>query len=173
MTMKQLLLITEPEVNPGLKTIDVSSFGKRDAARAVITDHDGQVFLLNVSVHKYHKLPGGGIDEGEDIPEALKRELLEEIGCEAEVITEVGSIIEHRDFEKLVQTSYCFLARQTGQQRASALEEGELAEGMFEVKAKNIDEAIALLEKDKPDNVEGKFIQKRDLTFLKAAKPLL
>ena len=52
----------------------------------------------------------------------------------------------------------------------SALEEGELADGMFEVRARNIDEAIDLLVGDSPDDIEGLFIQKRDLAFLRAAK---
>ena len=84
-------------------------------------------------------------------------------------------MIEYRNYDDggLEQTSYCYLARQTGDQVASALEDGELAEGMVEVKAKNIDEAISLLTNDKPDNLEGKFIQKRDLAFLKAAKEQL
>jgi len=130
---------------------------------------------MNVSLHSYHKLPGGGIDEGESIIQALERELLEEVGCKAEVIAELGTVIEYRNYDDggLEQTSYCYLARQTGDQVASALEDGELAEGMVEVKAKNIDEAISLLTNDKPDNLEGKFIQKRDLAFLKAAKEQL
>ena len=96
---------------------------------------------------------------------------MEEVGCKAEIIKELGIVIEYRDFENggLIQTSYCFLARQVGEQTESSLEEGELDEGMYEVKAKNIEEAINLLQNDKPDNLEGKFIQKRDIAFLKAA----
>jgi hypothetical protein len=99
------------------------------------------------------------------------RELMEEVGCKAEIIKELGIVIEYRDFENggLIQTSYCFLARQVAEQTESSLEEGELDEGMYEVKAKNIEEAINLLQNDKPDNLEGKFIQKRDIAFLKAA----
>jgi hypothetical protein len=97
---------------------------------------------------------------------------MEEVGCKAEIVAELGSLVEYRDYEDggLKQTSYCYLANQVGEQQESALEEGELEEGMFEVKAKNIDEAIAILQRDKPNNLEGRFIQKRDLCFLEAAK---
>lgn len=44
---------------------------------------------------------------------------------------------------------------------------------MVEVKADNIGAAIKLLESDQPDNLEGKYIQKRDLAFLKHAAKLL
>ncbi len=170
--MKNLLLIKEQDILPDSPAIDTSAFRKRGAARAVLLDDRGQVYLLNVSKHGYHKLPGGGIDDGEDIKQALERELMEEVGCKAEIIAELGTVIEYRNYDDggLEQTSYCYLAKQVGEQVASALEEGELAEGMFEVKAKSIDDAIALLSQDKPDNLEGKFIQKRDIAFLQAAK---
>lgn len=170
--MSLLLTIREQDIDPTAPQKDSSNFRERSAARAVLLDNDGQAYLLNVGKHSYHKLPGGGIDEGENIKQALARELMEEVGCKAEIIAELGTVVEFRDYEDggLKQTSYCYLAKQIGQQEESTLEEGELEEGMFEVKAKNIDDAIALLESDNPDNLEGKFIQKRDLCFLEAAK---
>src|SRR5581483_4905798 len=152
--MKNLLTIREQDIVSDSPEIDTSTFRKRGAARAVLFDDKGQVYLLNVSTHGYHKLPGGGIDEGEDIKQALERELMEEVGCKAEILADLGTVIEYRNYDDggLEQTSYCYLAKQVGEQFASALEEGELAEGMFEVKAQNIDDAIALLQQDKPDN---------------------
>lgn len=172
--MNNILTINAQDFLPDSPQVDTSSFKKREAARAVLLDSNDQVYLLNVSLHGYHKLPGGGIDEGENTVQALERELLEEVGCKAEIVAELGTIIEYRNYEDggLEQTSYCYLAKQIEEQVASALEEGEIAEGMFEVKAKSIDEAIALLTSDKPDNLEGRFIQKRDLAFLQAAKEL-
>ncbi|MEO5627760.1 MAG: NUDIX domain-containing protein [Candidatus Saccharimonadales bacterium] len=168
--MKTILTIKNQDISPDSPVLDDSKFATRQAARAVLLDRDGGVFLLKVGLHNYHKLPGGGIDEGEDIKEALARELMEELGCQGEVIAELGTIIQHLDEFELVQTSYCYLAKQTGEQVEAALEEGEIAEGLHEVKAGSIDEAIKLLENDVPNNYEGRFIQKRDLAFLKAAK---
>ena len=170
--MNLLLTIKEQDFNPSAPQKDASHFCERSAARAVLLDPNGQVYLLNVSKHGYHKLPGGGIDEGEDVRQALERELMEEVGCSAEIIAELGSLVEFRGYEDsgLRQTSYCYLAKQQGEQKQSALQADELEEGMFEVKAESIDAAIALLEQDNPDNLEGKFIQRRDLCFLNAAK---
>lgn len=172
--MKTILTIKEQDVVPNSPTVDVSNFRERVAARAVLVDDNNQVYLLNVSKHGYHKLPGGGVDAGEEIKQALERELMEEVGCKAEIIAELGTVVEYRNYGDggLRQTSYCYLAKQVGEQSESALEEGELEEGMFEVKAADIDDAIALLSSDKPDSLEGKFIQKRDIAFLKAAKEL-
>jgi 8-oxo-dGTP diphosphatase len=173
--MSLLLTIREQDFEENAPQKDASHFRERSAARAVLLDADGRVYLLNVSKRGYHKLPGGGVNTGEDIRQALERELMEEVGCRAEIIADVGEVLEFRDYEDggLKQTSYCFVARQMGEQEESALEENELGEGMFEVKAKSIDEAIALLEQDKPNNLEGRFIQKRDLCFLRAARSVI
>lgn len=170
--MKNLLTINQQDILTNSPVVDTSNFRKREAARAVLLDDNGLVYLLNVSKHGYHKLPGGGIDAGEHMKQAVERELMEEVGCKAEIITELGIVVEYRNYDDdgLKQTSYCYLAKQVGKQITSALEEGELAEGMFEVKAKSIDDAIQLLANDNPDNLEGKFIQKRDIAFLIAAK---
>lgn len=171
--MQHLLTITEPDVVPGAEPADSTNFKKRDAARAVLLDKDDGVFLLKVGKHNYHKLPGGGVDEGEDMKAALARELLEEVGCKAEIIDEVGEIIEYRDQFELIQTSHCYLARQIDEQVDASLEEGEIEEGLHEVKASSIDEAISLLENDEPDNYEGRFIKIRDTALLKKAKEIL
>ncbi|MCA9332368.1 NUDIX domain-containing protein [Candidatus Saccharibacteria bacterium] len=168
--MANLLTINESDFDDKADDSKRSSYTERSAARGVLLDQSGKVYLLNVSKHSYHKLPGGGIDPGEKIIEAFKRELLEEVGCNGEVIQELGKVIEYRHFFSQKQTSYCFLAQQVGEQMESSLEEGEIAEGMYEVKAANIDDAIRILEQDNPDNMEGKYIQMRDITILKAAR---
>lgn len=171
--MKNLLTIREQDINPSAPKIDPIGFSERKAARAVVLDSQNRIYLLNVRSHSYHKLPGGGIEEGENIEIALERELLEEIGCRAKVIKEVGIVIEYRDQFKLKQTSYCYLAKQTGAEQAPAFEESEISEGFEKVMASNIDQAIQTLEKDTPDNYEGMFIRLRDLRLLRAAQPLI
>ncbi len=170
--MNNLLIINEQDIVPNAPVVDTSNFRKREAARAVVSDSTGKVALLRVGLYDYHKLPGGGIDEGEDIPTALERELLEEIGCKAEVTGEVGEIVEYRDQFELVQTSYCFTATQVGEKSDPDFTEKELREQFSIVWADDIDSAIALLQQDEPTNYEGKFIKVRDLTLLKAAKEL-
>ena len=173
--MKHILTIREQDIVPDSPVIDVSAFKKREAARAILFDDNGEVYLISVTKHGYHKLPGGGINEDEGKKQALKRELMEEIGCQAEIVAELGAVVEYRDFDGggLAQTSYCYLAKQVGRQVASALEEDEIAEGMIGVKAKSVDVAFSLLSHDKPNNLEGYFILKRDLAFLRAAKEQL
>lgn len=170
--MKKLITLKPQDFLTDSTQIDFSGFSKRTAARAVLLNKQGEVYLLNVSKHGYHKLPGGGVDRDEEIEQALERELLEEVGCRAEVLVELGETVEYRAYDDggLEQVSFAYLARQVGEQVPSALEEGEIEEGMFEVRAKSIDDAIAILSHDTPDNLEGRYIQKRDMSILEEAK---
>ena len=170
--MKQLLVLHTSDAFPDIEDNDPSGFSHRQAARAIVTNRQGQVALLNVTKHGYHKLPGGGVEAGEDMMLALQRELVEEIGCKAEVTGEVGKIIEYRDKWTMKQTSHCYLATQIGEQSSPAFTEEELNDGFEVVWADTIDEAIALLESDMPTDYQGKFIQRRDSKFLETAKAL-
>ena len=64
---------------------------------AVIVDDDGRVLLTRRSIQPFQDLwvmPGGKIDLGEPILEALKREVHEEVGIEIEV-GELIDVFEH------------------------------------------------------------------------------
>ena len=54
--MKRLKIIQFKVLTPTV----IASFEKRQAARAVVFDTAGNISLLRVSKHHYHKLPGGG-----------------------------------------------------------------------------------------------------------------
>lgn len=168
--MKTLLTIHEQDVNPEVPVVDTSSFRKRQAARAVVTDSQGRVALLHVGLHNYHKLPGGGIEEGEGIQTALARELMEEIGCEVEVAGEIGKVAEYRDQAELAQVSYCFTANQVGEECQPSFDEHEKEHQFSIVWANDINDAIRLLEGDKSIDYGSKFMRKRDLAILKAAR---
>ncbi len=141
---------------------------RRKASRAVLFDENNLVPLLFVSKHNYHKLPGGGIDNGEDKIQALLRECLEEVGCEIQITGEVGKVIEHRTKWNIMQTSYCYLGKIISKGEPDFTEK-ELRQG-FRIEWFELDDAIKTVEKDEPRNYEGKFIQQRDLAFLKTVK---
>lgn len=149
-----------------------AAYEERKAARAVVFDSDGNVALLHATQKHYHKLPGGGVEEGESIEAALRREVLEEIGCSIGNLKELGMIEEYRNKLQLHQLSYCFIVDIVGPKGEQHLEAGEMADG-HEPKWLSIERAIQTLEGESGvEDYEGKFIQMRDLTFLKAAAGL-
>lgn len=168
--MNLLIEIKEQDINPEAPELDISAFERRQAVRAVILNEQGQVALLNVSNRGFHKLPGGGIEAGEDHKAALDREVLEETGCHIEILAELGKVIEYRDKWQQVQTSFCYLARHVGEQQQTSLTEDEQKWGFEVMWADSIDDAIAILEADDPSGYDGKRMKPRDLAILQAAK---
>lgn len=167
-----------------LATHDATTFGEvaqhhpdtywhRQAVRAVILDADNRVYLMYIGRKGTYKLPGGGIDEGEDNLTALAREVMEEVGVEIEVIAELGQIVEYRDFAQMKQTSYCYLARQVGDKGVNSLEADEIADGMAEMLADDIDQAIALVKDNPPAQQAGRYMQLRELKILDQAKQVI
>lgn len=167
--MQVIATIYEDNADP---TVTRDNFRERNAARAVVMDPEGRVALLRVGKHSYHKLPGGGIEAGEDTAAALSREMLEEIGCTIDVQKEIGIVTEFRDQWQMRQHSHCYLAVQTGEKGQPAYTDEELADGFEIVWAPNLAEAILLLEADTPVNYEGPLILSRDLVVLRAAAAL-
>lgn len=146
----------------------------RIAARAIILNSKGEIAILSTpkSHHYHHKLPGGGLEENEDVKKALIREIREETGCEIDIIKEVGEIIEYKNKDNLKQISYCFLAKVKGKIGKTNYTKAEKDAG-YELEWMPINNVIKLFEDGKPVDYSAKFIQLRDYNFLIEGKKLL
>lgn len=172
--MKLLKEITNENIGEKLKAIEFNRF--RQAARTVILDSEGKVALLFVSKSNYHKLPGGGLEENETSEQALIREAKEEIGCEIEIIGELGRIIEYKVFDDTGAgryESFGYLAKVVGAKGKHSFTSEENELGFQPVEWYKIEEAIEILESDKTEIYQGKFVLIRDLIFLKEAIKLM
>ena len=162
--MKKIALINLENVSEQ----ESSTYRIREAARAVVFDENEKVALLHATKNGYYKLPGGGIEKGEDISKALERECQEEIGCDIEVEKELGLIIEYRKKFNLKQTSYCYIAKLSGKKGTPHLMESEIEEG-FETVWFPLEEAYRVVSQSKPTIYEGPYMVARDSAFLSAA----
>lgn len=163
----KLLTTLNPEHVPDQ---EANEYPVREAARAVVIDDQGRVALLHVTRDGYYKIPGGGVEKGENHHMALQRECLEEIGTRVKVVGEIGMIIENRKFCSLKQISYCYFAQQIGDQGQPNFMPDEIEEG-FEAVWLPYETALRVLTNNEAVGLEGhSYIVPRDVLFLQAAK---
>lgn len=74
--------VLESEAKPS------SEYSLRPTVKAIVVDNENNIALLKARGH--YLLPGGGIETGESAIDALRRELIEEIGCNVDNIKELG-----------------------------------------------------------------------------------
>jgi len=172
--MKIIKELTDLEVIGNVIPKAKEDYRIRTAARAIILDSQGNIAILSTSQLKvnYHKLPGGGLEDNEDIIKTLIREIREEVGCEIEILKEIGEIIEYKNDYNQKQTSYCFLAKVKGQIGATNFTKEEENVG-FKLEWVTIEEAIRLFKESVPEDYTARFIRLRDYNFLLEAKRLL
>lgn len=168
--MNLLASIYPEDVDSSVSGVDYSAFKTRPAGRAIVLDGD-KVALIKVSKHNYYMLPGGGLDD-DDIQAGVAREILEELGAEAELDKEIGTIEVFFDRWQQKQVDYCFIAHLIHADAEKALTDFEVEEGHEIVWASNIDEAIKLIEIAMPEQTDGKLVRARDLKFLQECKNL-
>ena len=167
--METIRTLTDKDI--GEKSAHVDKFSLRRAARAIVINENNEIAVMYVEKFKNHKLPGGGIEDGEDFNKALIREIKEETGAEIKVVGEIGIILEERSRYKLAQESICVIAKAVSHS-AQNFTKTEIEQG-FSLSWVPLNEAITLFEKDKPSDYTARFILERDLTFLKAYRETL
>ncbi len=173
------IILTLDQHDMGLISPDDGSIEwTRRAVRAVAFNENNQVALIEFSKIDAKKLPGGGVDEGEELIVALKREVKEEIGYEiAEIISEIGIVEEYRYYSRFHQISYTYIVR-VGKFVGTDPSENELQQGIQTHWYKNISEAIQHIQKSSDidedgDEIGGIMMNQRDIAILEEASKLL
>lgn len=157
--------IAELNVN-NTPSIKYQDFRKRLAVRSILEDALGNIALAYVSEGDYYKIPGGGVDEGEDMIEALKRECLEEAGVAIKDIKELGYVRDINSIWGLVQESFCYHAKVDGSKGKPRFTSKEKKQG-FELHWIPLEKAIDVMTTTEPQKDTERHLKERDLLFVK------
>lgn len=145
----------------------------RHAARAVLLDENHQIAILHVGKFDYYKIPGGGIEASEDIITAVRREILEETGCDSEIIAQLGRIENDIPAWDMHDISDGFIARVVGTKKLPQFDSHEVSLE-FELEwCPDLDSAIAKLSHNPVLDSSAAILQTRDLEFIRRAKAYL
>ena len=173
--MKILKTISDKDV--GFDNPAPEVYKERTAVRIVLFNDLNQIALLHSKKYFFHKLAGGGVEEGEDRIEALKRESLEEMGCKLKDIKEFGIVEEYYNYSGYHEMSCYFLANLDGEVGQNQLQGYEIDHD-YEVLWFDIDQAISISEKEflnypKNGGMMGRYVYVRDAFILKEVKKFL
>lgn len=161
--MKLIKEITDIDI---LGTDGLSAAKPRYTARAVLKNIDGKYAVMYSHKFGLHSLPGGGVDEAENIVSALKREILEETGCICEHIKELGYVSENRFHCDYTQISYYFIVETEGSTQQTQMTEDEIINNM-ELQWHTLEDMISLIASPVHDTNQRKFLQARDVAAIK------
>ncbi|MFN3635075.1 MAG: NUDIX hydrolase [Rhizobium rhizophilum] len=132
-------------IHPEVKAVTGAILTRR-AARGIVL-REQSILLLYTERYNDFSFPGGGVAEGEDLIDGLRRELEEETGAQnVRVQRNYGYIEETRPhrrggYELMNMTSHFFLCDIDPELRTTKMEDYETANGMRPVWV-DLDEAI-------------------------------
>ena len=145
----------------------MSTKAPRITARAIVKNQDGLYAVMYADKFKLHSLPGGGVEDGEDVLTALRREVYEETGCVCDEIQDLGIVSENRASLDYTQINHYFVVTTNHASSENHLTESKLANRTV-VKWVGFDEAVRLINEQEFDRVQAKYLKARDVAALQA-----
>lgn len=107
--MNLIATITDKDLGGEQKKFEIKK--TRMGARGIVIRADGKIAIFNKTKKNEYKLPGGGVEEYEDLEEAFKREVLEETGCKVKIIKYLGTIEEYKEQAGFKQISHVYVGK--------------------------------------------------------------
>ena len=146
-----------------VRAIVVDDAGNYYFVRAVRADEFGAATLIETS--------GGGVEPGEDLEVAIRRELREELGAEVDILARIGLVSDYYNLIHRHNLNHYFLcrARSFGKRH---LTEDETDKYHLSTLKLDYDAAVAEYEK-RACTPLGRLIANRELPVLKRARVLL
>ena len=149
----------------------------RMIVRAIVVDDDGYFYFVRADRDDDFgkavviETAGGGVEAGEDLSEAIKRELNEELGAEVEVICKIGVVSDYYNLihRHNINNFYLCRALRFGDRM---LTDDEINYFHLSTLKLTYDEAINEYAKNR-ESMLGRIIANRELPILTRAKEIL
>lgn len=149
----------------------------RQVVRAIVYDDEGYFYFVRADRDDDFgraviiETSGGGVEEGENLNEAIKRELREELGAEVEIITKIGVVSDYYNLIHRHNINNFYLCRVTGFGKKN-LTQDEIDYFHLSTLRLTYEEALAEYEKNL-DSKLGRIVRGRELPILIRAKEIL
>lgn len=143
--------------------------------RVLLFNEVGNICVIRSAKYGYIQVPGGGIEDGESLEQALRREAREETGFEIRKIEPLGYLCENRESIQNKHNwkrsiTFAFTAK-TEKEVGTDYTDDEVTEG-FEPLWANIDEVLSIFNnaEGRIASYSGNFSNRRDLILVKSLK---
>lgn len=149
----------------------------RNIVRAIVYDDDGYFYFVRADRDDDFgravviETSGGGVDEGENLESAIRRELREELGAEVEVICKIGVVSDYYNLIHRHNINNFYLCRAVSFGDKN-LTQDEIDYFHLTTLRLTYDEATQEYEKNK-DSMLGRIIRNRELPILIRAKEII
>ena len=149
----------------------------RMIARAIVIDDEGYYYFVRVERNDDFgkatliETAGGGVEDGEDLHKAIRRELKEELGAEVEILCKIGIVSDYYNLIHRHNINNYFLCKiKSFGEKNQTME--EIEDFHLSTLRLRYEEAISEYEKCACTGL-GKLIANRELPVLQRAKELL
>ncbi len=149
----------------------------RNIVRAIVVDDDGYFYFVRADRDDDFgraviiETAGGGVEVGEDLDEAIKRELQEELGAQVEVICKIGVVSDYYNLIHRHNINNFYLCRAVSFGE-KMLTDDEINYFHLSTLKLTYDEAVQEYAKNQ-ESMLGRIVANRELPILIRAKEIL